>query len=287
MWGSFRALDLAAGLGADSGGFANCGEFSPVTLVGPTQPFRARPPALATALFILALGAAVGMIGPFGAYVSVSLPVRIGYFALAAALIGGPISLGLSWALRRSRSGFEAVLATVLIAAVAAIPGTFVVEFLLGRLAPQVLPHVGRWELAGQTLLLNEVLSLLALTVLRRPWPDLRRRAANAGNPLAPHLPARLARSQILAIACEDHYLRVHTDGGEALIHMRMSEAERLLAKREGLRVHRSYWVAARAVAGVERSGGRVMLKLTGGLAAPVSRSRMSAVRAAGWLEKV
>ncbi len=96
-------------------------------------------------------------------------------------------------------------------------------------------------------------------------------------------LPLHLRQAQLLAVASEDHYLRVHTDAGEALILMRMGDALAELADVAGAQTHRSWWVAAGAVVAVERLAGKAQLHLSGGLTAPVSRSFLPVLAAMGW----
>lgn len=96
-------------------------------------------------------------------------------------------------------------------------------------------------------------------------------------------LSPRLARARLIAVEAEDHYLRVHTDAGSGLIHMSLSAALASLRDHDGLQVHRSWWVARRAVEAARWRKGRGVLTLTGGLEAPVSESRAAAVRALDW----
>lgn len=113
--------------------------------------------------------------------------------------------------------------------------------------------------------------------------------AADGGGPpvasraLTDKLPHRLRRARLIAMAAEDHYLRVHTDKGEALILMRLSDAIAATDSLDGARTHRSWWVAQDAVEKVERGDGRARLILTGGLEAPVSRTYAPKLREAGW----
>lgn len=51
-----------------------------------------------------------------------------------------------------------------------------------------------------------------------------------------------------------------------------------------GRRIHRSWWVAAEAVAGVERAGQRTLLRVVDGRRVPVGRSFRPGLKAAGWL---
>ncbi|WP_375393378.1 LytTR family DNA-binding domain-containing protein [uncultured Sphingomonas sp.] len=90
--------------------------------------------------------------------------------------------------------------------------------------------------------------------------------------------------SDLIALEQEDHYLRVHTALGSALILMRMRDAADELAAVDGARIHRSWWVARDAVAAVIRRDRAVALRLVNGLEAPVARAAAPALRARGWL---
>lgn len=105
------------------------------------------------------------------------------------------------------------------------------------------------------------------------PAPDTRFRR---------RFPAGLT-GRLLCLEMEDHYLRIHTDKGSDIILMRMSDAEEELSEIEGLRVHRSWWVAREAVTGVRRDGTRLLLQLENGLEVPVGKTYRGALRDAGW----
>ncbi|MDP1910079.1 MAG: LytTR family DNA-binding domain-containing protein, partial [Hyphomicrobium sp.] len=69
-----------------------------------------------------------------------------------------------------------------------------------------------------------------------------------------------------------------------ALILLRMRDAEAELTGVDGLRIHRSWWVARSAVEKVLRDGRGYKLRLTNGLEPPVARDRVAALKAAGWI---
>lgn len=99
-----------------------------------------------------------------------------------------------------------------------------------------------------------------------------------------PALLARVPRelgTEVVALEAEDHYVRVHTPKGSTLVLMRLSDAVELLDDVLGMRVHRSWWVARRAIESFERDGQRVMLRLTNGAQVPVGRMHVAAVRSA------
>ena len=101
-------------------------------------------------------------------------------------------------------------------------------------------------------------------------------------NPLFDQLPAELG-SEIVALEMEDHYVRVHTALGSALVLMRLRDAMALIGDLEGMQVHRSWWVARAAVEDVLRDGRNIRLKLARGLEAPVARAKVAELRDARW----
>ena len=93
--------------------------------------------------------------------------------------------------------------------------------------------------------------------------------------------------TQLLAVEAEDHYLRLYlADGRKPLVLYRLRDALTELSHLDGEQVHRGYWVAGRAVHGLERREGRKWaLRLHGGLLVPVSATFMPLVRKRGWPE--
>jgi LytTr DNA-binding domain len=98
-------------------------------------------------------------------------------------------------------------------------------------------------------------------------------------------LPAHIGKN-IVALHSEDHYLRVYTSLGEALVLGRLSDAIELCEARglTGTRVHRSWWVVDSAVASNHIDGRKVFLLLDTGTKVPVSLSYREIARTAGLL---
>jgi hypothetical protein len=88
-------------------------------------------------------------------------------------------------------------------------------------------------------------------------------------------------RGTLLAVKAEGHYLQVYTSAGSELILYRLSDAMLELSGEDGAQVHRSWWVAACALAPQRH---RDRLVLVNGLEVPVSRSFRVAARQRGWL---
>ena len=173
--------------------------------------------------------------------------------------------------------------AALLIAVVIALPMTAAILLRIAlveharlnwRLVEQITPQV-----FGTSL----VMTALAFLVRRQPTQT------HAAAPVAPapkflaRIPSRLAGAELYAVEAEDHYLRLHTDKGQDLILMRLSDAIDELEGLEGAQTHRSWWVAKSAVTGAERGDGRAVLTLKDGAEVPVSRGFAKQLRAAGW----
>ncbi len=256
---------------------------------------RRRLPLLAASILALAL------LGPFGTFREMGFAVRLAYW-------GGLIATG--WSMfelvllvaRRVLPNLERTWPLMLAAAflTVSIVQTLVVALLESRLRGEdFLTPAGLAEHYGYVLVITMLVSALPV------WLELRDHGVVGHQPPAPpepisageptgdrpapfldRIPAKLGRD-LLALEMEDHYVRVHTALGSDLILMRMRDAVAELAGLDGRQVHRSYWVAASAVAAVERKpDGKLSLRLTNGLLVPVSRTHAPSVRAAGWVEK-
>ena len=104
-------------------------------------------------------------------------------------------------------------------------------------------------------------------------------------NRFAERLPLPLRTLPIIALQAEDHYLRVHLEGGQStLILLRLSDAIAELPVETGAQTHRSWWVAKDFVRSVTKADGRATLKLDHTIEVPVSRSFYKALGDKGWL---
>jgi hypothetical protein len=189
------------------------------------------------------------------------------------ALVRRPILTTLGLAL-----GLSAVLTPLIIA---------VVRLVFGRLGggwPSVL------YVFGTSVTISMAMSALHLLAARRDAAGRAPIQTHAGSIGAPpprfleRLPLKLRGAALYAVEAEDHYLRLHTSRGSALILMRLSDAISELEGLDGARTHRSWWVAREAVQGADRSETRISLRLPEGLTAPVSRTYAKNLREAGWL---
>lgn len=105
--------------------------------------------------------------------------------------------------------------------------------------------------------------------------------------PQAPPLLDRVPyekRESLVALSVEDHYVRVRTVKGEAMVLMRLADAIREVGDTVGLQVHRSHWVSLDQVTAVARTGDGAVLKMSCGPEIPVSRVNVGKIREVGLL---
>lgn len=101
--------------------------------------------------------------------------------------------------------------------------------------------------------------------------------------PLSPPILRRLPgalQGDLLFLQAEDHYVRVATTAGQALVHSRFTDAIAAAHPVEGVQVHRSFWVACTAIAELQKTGGAYSARLTDGTVLPVSRTYLTNIRA-------
>ena len=143
-------------------------------------------------------------------------------------------------------------------------------------------------ELYWQIALVGSVVTLVAEAVLpwgtepamlKAPAQELMPSLPEAMSPLVARLPLDI-RGRILCLEMEDHYVRVHTDRGAALVLMRLSDAINEAQPVKGRQVHRSWWVSDEAVEEFERVGRTGMVHLRNGSRAPVSQRYLRSVEA-------
>jgi len=91
-------------------------------------------------------------------------------------------------------------------------------------------------------------------------------------------------RGPLIRITVRDHYVDVYTDKGMHSLLMRFRDAADEVEGVEGFCIHRSHWVARRAIADVVMEKGRPFVIMNDGEKVPVSRKYRYNVEAAGLL---
>jgi DNA-binding LytR/AlgR family response regulator len=230
----------------------------------------------------VAIGLLLGVTGPFGSQTTLEPAVRYSFWMIIA-LAGFGAAAAAERVLSSTAPGRKTATRIVAVAAASAVPMTFFVAWAMGVVRP------GRTFSPVQLLGLFPYVALVQLLIARVISPDDQMTvSATVEQPAAApefppefvsKLPAALRRD-ILALEAEDHYVRVHTLHGSALILMRLADAVAVIDPRLGLRVHRSWWVAKDGVRALERTPGRAIARLVDDTAVPISRTHLSAARA-------
>ena len=231
----------------------------------------------------VAIGLVLGVMGPFGSQTTLTPAVRYSVW-MVIALAGFASAAAAERVLSSARPGRTNTIRIIAVAAASALPMTFFVAWAMGVVRP------GRTFSPVQLLALFPYVALIQLLIARVIFPDdpVTLAATVEQPPAAPEyppefvskLPAALRRD-ILALEAEDHYVRVHTLHGSALILMRLADAVAIIDPRLGLRVHRSWWVAKDRVRELERTPGRAVARLVDDTPVPISRTYWPAVRKA------
>ena len=232
----------------------------------------------------IAIGAALGWIGPFGTHDMMPAPQRLLYWMICIPVIGLFVRfamrtvIGKSWPLPlRIAAG----------SVLAGFPASFIVLLLHGLFVGAMNFDAG--GLAEVYLTVTIVIGLAAYPLVllaaarAAETPEAAPESPPASSPFLRRIPARLG-ADLLWLSAEDHYIRVTTPLGSDLILCRLSDAIAELGGEAGQRVHRSHWVARRAVDAIERRDGKTVLRLTNGETVPVSQSYVPSLKAAGWL---
>lgn len=228
-----------------------------------------------------AFGALLGVMGPFGSQTALG-PVARFTFWMVIACAGFGAAAAAERVLPPLSPKRRTAARLVAVAAASAVPMTFFVAWAMGVVRP------GRSFGPVQMLGLFPYVALVQLLIARvmAPAAPVAVVAAVEQPAAAPEYPAELLarlpaalRRDILALEAEDHYVRVHTLHGTALILMRLADAAAIIDPRLGLRVHRSWWVAKDGVCALERAPGRAIARLRDDTEVPVSRTYLPAAR--------
>ncbi len=84
--------------------------------------------------------------------------------------------------------------------------------------------------------------------------------------------------AKLIALEAQQHYILVHTNLGSELIHYGFGAAVDELSERDGVLVHRSYWIARSSIKDIICNGRNTIAVLKSGLEVPISRSRKEEV---------
>lgn len=228
-----------------------------------------RQPIFAASLLFAAILTATGAFGTF----RIILPLRLLYWILVTFSAAGSLVAASRLLSRFLRHAWARSVATVV---AAAMPTALVAAAAATVLIPVPMSLRGFLEFYPVALVLDFLLlALWRLTKKRDVIVGVATtdtRDDSVPPVIASKLPPRLSRGRLLVVEAQDHYLRVATRDGNALVYMRFSDALAALEQSDGTRVHRSWWVARTSIESVKFANGRGELTLLDGTIVPVSR---------------
>jgi hypothetical protein len=244
--------------------------------------FRYAPLRLMQALLAVPfMGLLLALFGPFGSYTTMGFWERCAHFSFCFTVVGFLIIEGAYRLARRFFAGNWPLWMALLYDLVLVVPAAVIVWGSLHIFGKAALPFVRFTDLIWQNLVIILVVQAgitLGAWLRHSRLPQVEPAEAGEGFPLAHRLPFALKRSAVLAMSSEDHYLRIYTARGEALIHMTLTEAVELL--QGGFQIHRSHWIHDGAVRDYKNG----QIELSTGLKLPLSRHRRKEFEA--WLEQ-
>ncbi len=246
-------------------------------------------------LVMVALGLLIGLLGPFGTFAAPPAQRMLSWvlWLLAGYALFRPINIAAGWLCEAT--GLPHTAGRLLALVVASVPLTLIVTMMVTRTGfADTLRWPGFWTMYLYICVISILTSVVMAAVFGRKGDHAATTASKteADEPAAlqppdrpsPALPLPPGFGPVRALKGEDHYVRIIGEAREELILMRMRDAIERLDNANGLRVHRSWWVAKDAVASVRRDGRTAILTLRSGHEAPVARDMMPQLRAAGWL---
>ena len=221
--------------------------------------------------------------GPFGTFEQLDAATRLGYWLLLQSFAWSVCLVCVAGAKTLLCGRVEAPLPRMFAGALVASPLMGAGILLLNGL---VLGDAYGWQnYARQTVTAFPVALVMCLFV----WLSLGsgRKAEREPPPARPEarssrLLERLdagRRAPLMHLSVEDHYVDVVTSRGHELLLIRFADALAEIEPGEGMQVHRSHWVADRAVEKVLAEDGRLTILLSTGRRLPVSRPYVAKVR--------
>ena len=237
-------------------------------------------------------------LGPLGSFSDLSFLTRLLFWAIAVFGCGAIFEITL---FLLQRSGFCKKLSDywlhMLAVFIATFPGTVLIYYdnvLIRNItfSPSELP----WVLSTVLVIGSAIVSIVfifdpVLSHLQnrrdnnqnsnRPDDNSQPGSNISKKPLAgdffSRLPGELDTS-LVSMSMHDHYIEVLTLKGRHMLYMKFSEAMDELKNYDGVRTHRSHWVATAAVRKIRKDGRSIKVIMKDGRELPVSKTNRNAV---------
>lgn len=224
------------------------------------------------AVFAIVVGSSIFI--PFG---TADIPTRLSLIGVA--MLAGT-SLSLFWLYLLLPFHIRHRLSLWLVASIHSLGSAIAFSLL----EPEIIKHFHSYsvpifsEIVIPVLLLYILADLFVLWQIKRHICVLEYRNKHQSEHLETLLPAE-KRGEVLLLSAADHYVEFTTTQGKHMRRMTMKAAVERAPQGEGLRVHRSHWVAYKAMLSLEKDGERYILTLRSGQRVPVSPKALPMVQ--------
>jgi len=229
---------------------------------------------------MLILGVMLGLVGPFSTFEFFEPVPRVAYwigmvfFGYGAGAFGGGLAVNRINQIWKSPNVWFLILC-------AGLGSGILVSITVILVNAAVL---GDWEINGFSGALTVVYCvLISICVAALHVLFLREDRPGASKQI--EILARLQiqnRGQLLYMSMQDHYVNVVTSRGQELLLMRLSDAMKEAAGVDGLKIHRSHWIAREGIKRVDRQSGNYVVEMLDGTKLPISRGQIQAAKDAG-----
>ena len=229
---------------------------------------------------MLVIGVLLGLIGPFSTFQYFLLAPRIAYWVFivltcyGVGAFGGGFVVNIMHQLKRQPNVVMMIIGGGI---GAGLPVAVTVTIANATI-------LGDWEISG----FEGVMTLVYCVLVSMCITALHVLFLREDRPSAPKQVPILARLQIqnrgklLYMSMQDHYINVVTSRGQELLLLRMGDAEKETTGIDGLRIHRSHWIAIEGIKSVDRQNGNYVVEMLDGAKLPISRGQVQAARDAG-----
>lgn len=242
----------------------------------------------ATWIGVGAAGVILAFMGPFNTEAALGIAPRLAYWLAVVAItfsLGSAISTLVAEVLRARMAPAAAIVLAGAAAGIANFAALLLINWLVFRLGFEDKGYL--IGLGINVVVISIIIAGAYVSIHRHIETSAAPAPLSGGAPEPAKILSRLPidkRGALLALSVQDHYVEVVTDKGAELILMRLSDAMDEVGGTPGLQVHRSHWVATKAVTQAKRDGARAILTLTDGREVPASRTYIPALKEAGLL---
>ena len=239
-----------------------------------------------TYAILIGIVAVLALSGPFGTQEQLTLPGRLGFWlpivfaGFAVGYLAGSV-VG-RWGSQRGYSRLFTYSLAGIASGVSVLPVVLAINLIL--LGSDITEPV---YLLRQLVNCFVIAAVVTLNMAVFSKSDGKAAPPSSASDEPDRLIRRLPlekRGRIVSMSVNDHYVEVTTTRGMTSLLMRLKDAIDEVDRTDGLQIHRSHWVALKAIRQIKRVNGSVIAITEDGAELPVSRTYVPALKELGLL---